>query len=200
MLNLERRSSLAGFTLKELIIVIAIIGVATGLLIPFTTDNRERGRRSVCADNMRQIHYCLTMYEQSEGMFPTHSAKDRYGGDAQEALNLLYRQYTEDVRIFLCPSKPLDDGVMQTVWDSRSPNWPNQRDSSFKQEPPGVRGQSTSYGYSPGHNSSSPRVVILADRRGTGPEGNSDNHGSGAGQNVLLAGGGIRLLSGKRKR
>jgi prepilin-type N-terminal cleavage/methylation domain-containing protein len=60
----SRRGSLGhGFTLVELLVVIAIIGSLIGLLLPAVQSARESARRSACASNMRQIgiafHGCL---------------------------------------------------------------------------------------------------------------------------------------------
>lgn len=198
MIALKRHSHVLGFSLLELLVVIAIIAVLATVLIPCFKNNRERGRRTVCHDNLRAIHYCLTMYEQTEGMFPVSTGKDRYSGDAQEALNLLYRQYTDDVRIFSCPSKPLSESILSSIMPASSgpvTGWPTTPGSAFKEAPPGTVGASTSFGYSPGHDSASSRVVVMADRQGTGKNGNSDNHGRDAGQNVLAAGGRVQFIT-----
>jgi prepilin-type N-terminal cleavage/methylation domain-containing protein len=192
----------AGFTLLELLVVMVLMGVLWGMLLPMLSKGHEMGRRSLCSDNMKQIHYCVTMYEQEFGMFPTRAKEkaDRFTtGDAQEALNLLYRQYTDDVRIFSCPSKPVAKTLLQSILPSTAKDWP-AAGKSFKEVAPGAAGDSTSYGYSPGHDSSNSRVVIVADHQGIGPKGNSDNHGKDAGQNVLSAGGAVGFMLDKSNK
>jgi len=51
-----------GFTLIELMVVIAIIGVLIGLLVPVTMMVRSRSRRLKCRNNMRQLHQQLMIY------------------------------------------------------------------------------------------------------------------------------------------
>ncbi|HLX61902.1 MAG TPA: type II secretion system protein [Planctomycetota bacterium] len=194
----NRRPS--GFTLLELLVVISIIAILAVSLTPAFSRAREAGRRSVCSDNLKQIHMCLTMYEQTEGMFPTRAqgtANQYTSGDAQEALNLLYRQYTDDIRIFSCPSKILAPSMLQNILPSTATGWPGSAGTAFQEAAAGSTGYSTSYGYSPGHNSNASRVVVAADHQGTGPKGNSDNHGKDAGQNMLSAGGAVQFYNVK---
>jgi hypothetical protein len=144
---------------------------------------------------MNQLHKALTMYETDYSMYPTRAAdgkNPRLDGDAQEALNLLYRQYVDDVRVFVCPSKKMPLEFLSKIEPSKSTGWPGAPGTYFKEALPGAAvSLSTSYGYSSGHTSINSRVIILADHKGVGPKGNSDNHGLDAGQNVLSAGGSV---------
>jgi prepilin-type N-terminal cleavage/methylation domain-containing protein/prepilin-type processing-associated H-X9-DG protein len=59
-----------GFTLVELLVVVAIIGVLVSLLLPAVQAARESARLSQCKNNLRQIGLALTAYESRRGEFP----------------------------------------------------------------------------------------------------------------------------------
>jgi prepilin-type N-terminal cleavage/methylation domain-containing protein/prepilin-type processing-associated H-X9-DG protein len=67
-----------GFTLVELLTVIAIIGILAAILIPVVGSVRRSAQTSVCSANLRQISIGVILYAQdSRGTLP--SARDSSG-------------------------------------------------------------------------------------------------------------------------
>jgi prepilin-type N-terminal cleavage/methylation domain-containing protein/prepilin-type processing-associated H-X9-DG protein len=59
-----------GFTLVELLVVVAIIGVLIGLLLPAVQSAREAARRNSCVNNLKQITLALSNHEAIAGRYP----------------------------------------------------------------------------------------------------------------------------------
>jgi prepilin-type N-terminal cleavage/methylation domain-containing protein len=59
-----------GFTLVELLVVMAILGVLIGLLIPAVQAAREAARRSQCANNLRQLGTASQSFHAARNCFP----------------------------------------------------------------------------------------------------------------------------------
>src|SRR5947207_14414997 len=61
----------AGFTLVELLVVIAVIGVLVALILPAVQAAREAARRMSCGNNLRQIGLGLQNFESATKIFPS---------------------------------------------------------------------------------------------------------------------------------
>ena len=101
-----------GFTLVELLIVIAIVGLLAALLFPVFAKIREKAQETTCASNLRQLGQAFMMYaqdydqhlpEQWAGRTPT----DVGASSVSTAWETYLRPYTKNKDINRCPSDTL---------------------------------------------------------------------------------------------
>jgi prepilin-type N-terminal cleavage/methylation domain-containing protein len=123
-----------GFTLVELLAVVAVIGILVAILLPAVQSAREAARRSRCSNQLKQIGVALQLYHSARETLPPGGvmygpccATKSYTNWAIEILpfleeEVLYdryqqRAFNEDsintvvreaqVTTFFCPSEPI---------------------------------------------------------------------------------------------
>jgi type II secretory pathway pseudopilin PulG len=116
------------FTIKEILVVIALIGILAAILIPVLNNTRELAIRSKCASNLRHIGHGIQLYSNANGgNLPVHSVNSsanrpwrtylasRSDGGAWN-LGALYPNYINDAKVFYCPG-----GSRQ--WEDMARHW-----------------------------------------------------------------------------
>lgn len=125
----------SGFTLIEILVVIAIIGILASILFPVFSRARERARCVSCVSNLQQLSLALFQYTQDyDGLLPTTTvgsvgvnligwvyytawpAQDTPGSFDVTKGNLY--TYVKNTQVYLCPS----DTMGQAAGDSYAIN------------------------------------------------------------------------------
>jgi prepilin-type N-terminal cleavage/methylation domain-containing protein len=103
------------FTLIELLIVIAVIALLTAILIPSLAVAKERARRIVCANNVKQFIIGLCSYaEDHDSDLPSgqsdHSPTDEHTPVISRQVGDAMTELLGDHRMMKCPwlKKPFD--------------------------------------------------------------------------------------------
>ncbi|MGB9641919.1 MAG: prepilin-type N-terminal cleavage/methylation domain-containing protein [Candidatus Ratteibacteria bacterium] len=104
-----------GFTLVEILIVIAIIGILAAILLPALAGARERARRTTCLNNLKQIMAAYEMY--ADDYF------ENYPVDDSSIYSGIYPNFVKTPQTFWCPAT-ISRGI--TSPDTiNSSNWNN---------------------------------------------------------------------------
>jgi prepilin-type N-terminal cleavage/methylation domain-containing protein/prepilin-type processing-associated H-X9-DG protein len=70
-----------GFTLVEIIVVIAIVGVLVAITLPAVQMAREAARRSSCGNNLKQLALAVKLHADAHQHFPTGGWGEEWVGD-----------------------------------------------------------------------------------------------------------------------
>ena len=113
------------FTLVELLVVVAVIGILLSLLLPSLSKAREMARRAVCGSNMGQTGKAINMYAMTWNEYMpaidgsgkrNDDGKLRSGSDQSEwktvlmpFLNLKVHEDSKKDAVFKCPTSKLSD-------------------------------------------------------------------------------------------
>jgi prepilin-type N-terminal cleavage/methylation domain-containing protein len=142
----RRKHKVSGFTLVELLVVIAVIALLMAILLPALNRAKEMGKRVVCLHNMTQLQiawglYCDNNNEKLPGSNVGFSPECPCGAktcwidwpcsspdlscnptkqdwiDKSIKAGMLWK-YVNEVKIYACPVAPKDEMVTYTIVDS----------------------------------------------------------------------------------
>ncbi len=100
------RNCQCGFSLVELLVVLAIVALLAALILPALSRAKERGRRAVCLNNLSQVLKSCTMYamDNQDKFFSAGS------GAVQIALDPMQEKTAVAAgllgKIWTCPNRP----------------------------------------------------------------------------------------------
>jgi prepilin-type N-terminal cleavage/methylation domain-containing protein len=124
-----------GFTLIEILVAVAIMGVLTAMTFPALLGARAMAKQGSCANKLRQIAMAMAMYRDDFGELAPH-------------LSSLHPTYVTSPSLFLCPQDPVEgrhdggdylegDAYLPTgVSYTYVPNWKYAWELGWWRQPP----------------------------------------------------------------
>lgn len=123
---MKRQQGIKGFTLTDLLIIIAIVGFLLWVLLPKTTGNRVKATSITCTNNLKQIGIAHSIWAiDHQNKFPTELPV-AYGGVMEAAVTggvaRVFQAMSKELttpRILFCPTDKIR--LKATTFDATKP-------------------------------------------------------------------------------
>ena len=110
------RTGQVGFTLVELLIVIAIVAIFAAILLAVFPQGREMARRASCVAGVKQIVAAASMYAHDhDRRFIPAMTRGAPGGKRGYTWCVIIQPYLENEEILVCPNDPEAQATEQFV-------------------------------------------------------------------------------------
>jgi len=122
----HRRDNAAGWSVLEVLVVIAVVGVLIGLALPQLALMRERARAAKCLSNLRQAGVSTgAIVDQRRGLYPFWVANVPASPPVKrESMSEVYSGHVATLEIFRCPSDPVSKNALAEYSSYRY--WPGE--------------------------------------------------------------------------
>ena len=97
------RGPRGGFTLVEIIVVIAVIGTLISLTVPAVQASLAASRRMTCRSNLHQIGVALDRYIETKGIYPDAAELPSFTPNKPTMVTVLGPYIENDTKSFCCP-------------------------------------------------------------------------------------------------
>ncbi|MDF2440976.1 MAG: hypothetical protein JWN98_1960 [Abditibacteriota bacterium] len=122
--RLKPRSRRRGFTLVQIVVVLAIILILASLTVGVFAKGRKGAQRAQCDTNLKALAIALDAFRQENARYPLTLSE------------LPTRKYLDNADVLTCPSDPRDAGTYADYYIPRAPrNGFVQRDSKNNYKP-----------------------------------------------------------------
>lgn len=92
-----------GFTLVELLVVMAILGVLLGLLLPQFGPIKDKAKRMQCASSLRELALAFGQFAKDNDVYPDRDKWLQRTASEGIVSGQLYR-YLGEKKVYVCPS------------------------------------------------------------------------------------------------
>ncbi len=110
----QSRKAVCGFTLVELLVVIAIIALLIGLLLPALSSARNAARAATCMSNMKQIGLGLSYYANDNQDWIPREGQTSPQTDPVNKMKLYFIPWPRSFARYL---KPIERPAQYATWD-----------------------------------------------------------------------------------